>query len=382
MDNPHSPYASPPPSPRPRPPAPSRFPLLLSILLGVAVGYMVYTIVIDFTRQPALTPRAVTPRGDLSAEEQTTIEIYQNAAPSVVYITTVAVRTGPFRFRQSEVQTGTGSGFIWDNAGHVVTNFHVLQGGGDVRVMLSDHRTYEATVVGTEPDKDLAVVRIHAPPAALPPIPVGTSEDLQVGQKVFAIGNPFGLDQTLTTGVVSALGRSIKAITGREIHDVIQTDAAINPGNSGGPLLDSAGRVIGVNTAIVGASGTNVGIGFAVPIDAINEVVPQLITHGEVVRPRLGVMIVSDQIARRRGIEGVLIQEVMEGSGAEEAGLRGIRQTGSGFVLGDIIVAVEGQPVATRNDLMDILEQHEIGDVVDVTVRRNEGELTAPVRLQ
>ncbi|HTS03462.1 MAG TPA: trypsin-like peptidase domain-containing protein, partial [Thermoanaerobaculia bacterium] len=212
----------------------------------------------------AAAPRPVTARGDLASDEKATIELFQRCSPSVVYITTLARRPVNF-FEMTEVAQGTGSGFVWDRQGHIVTNFHVIENSDSLVVTLADQSNWKATLVGAEPDKDLAVLRIGAPEAKLPPILVGTSHDLKVGQKVFAIGNPFGLDETLTTGIVSALGRTIESVTGRKIQDVVQTDAAINPGNSGGPLLDSAGRLIGVNTQIASPSGASAGIGFAVP---------------------------------------------------------------------------------------------------------------------
>ena len=229
---------------------------------------------------PDAAPRAITPRGELAAEEKTSTAIFRQASPSVVYITTLATEHNPFRFNSQQIPQGTGSGFIWDRRGHIVTNFHVIQGAEAAQVTLADHSTWKARLVGAYPDRDLAVLVIDAPSDRLCPIPVGTSDNLEVGQKVFAIGNPFGLDQTLTTGIVSALGRQIESVTRHPIEHVIQTDAAINPGNSGGPLLDSAGRLIGVNTAIYSPSGASAGIGFAIPVDQVNQIVPQLVRNG------------------------------------------------------------------------------------------------------
>jgi S1-C subfamily serine protease len=326
-------------------------------------------------------PRAVVARGDLAEDEKSTIALFKAASPSVVYITTLSRRAINF-FEMTEVPQGTGSGFLWDRQGHVVTNFHVLAGSDSSVVTLSDQSNWKAVVVGVEPDKDLAVLRISAPAEKLPPILVGTSKGLQVGQKVFAIGNPFGLDETLTTGVVSALGRTIQSLTGRKIQDVIQTDAAINPGNSGGPLLDSAGRLIGVNTQIASPSGASAGIGFAVPVDTVNEVVPELIAHGKIVRPRLGVVRASDEIMRQLGVSGVLVLAVQEGSGAARAGLHGTERDKDGsLVLGDIIVGVAGNDVASYDDLVTALEKQKIGDTVPVKLVRHDRTVTLNVTL-
>jgi S1-C subfamily serine protease len=271
---------------------------------------------------------------------------------------------------------------VWDRQGHVVTNFHVILNSDSLVVTLADRTDWKATVVGVEPDKDLAVLRIGAPEAKLPPILVGTSRDLKVGQKVFAIGNPFGLDETLTTGIVSALGRTIDAITGRKILNVIQTDAAINPGNSGGPLLDSAGRLIGVNTQIASPSGASAGIGFAVPVDTVNEVVPQLIAHGRVIRPRLGISPAQEGIVRRLGVSGVLVMTVQDGTGAAKAGLRPTRRGADGSIeLGDIIVGIAGKKVESYDDLVSVLEKQKIGDAVPVRILRDGKEQTVDVTL-
>ena len=237
---------------------------------------------------PDAVPRAITPRGELAQDEQATIDLFRNASPSVVYITPVALLRDRFSLNVFEIPRGTGSGFVWDDEGHVITNFHVIEGANTAKVTLADQTTWDARLAGTDPNKDLAILRINAPRDSLRPIEIGTSTGLQVGQKVFAIGNPFGLDQTLTTGVISALGREITVGTGRRIRGVIQTDAAINPGNSGGPLLDSAGRLIGVNTAIYSPSGSSAGIGFAVPVDTVNRIVSQLLRRGRAVRPATG----------------------------------------------------------------------------------------------
>ncbi len=235
------------------------------------------------------SPRAVTPRGPLLAEEQNQIEVFRKTSPSVVHITTLETQRDFFSLNVQQVPRGTGTGFVWDERGHVVTNFHVIQGASAARVTLADQSMHRASLVGAFPDRDLAVLKIDVPAAKAPPLPLGTSRDLVVGQKVYAIGNPFGLDQTLTTGIVSALNREIDSVNQRTIRGVIQTDAAINPGNSGGPLLDSAGRLIGVNTAIYSPSGASAGIGFAIPVDEVNRIVPRLIRDGRFVRPAIGV---------------------------------------------------------------------------------------------
>jgi len=272
---------------------------------------------------------------------------------------------------------GQGSGLVWDEGGHVVTNWHVVkdavQNRGNVVVTLQDRTQREAQVLGASPDHDLAVLRIPEPHAGLRPVRVGTSEDLLVGQNVYAIGNPFGFDQTLTTGVISGLGREIESQGRRKIRDVIQTDAAINPGNSGGPLLDSSGRLIGVNTAIVSPSGASAGIGFAVPVDTVNRIVPQLIRSGQVERVGMGVTIAADAVARRLGVPaGVIIRDVQEGGPADRAGLRQAYALRNGELAFDVIVGLDGQPIRGEMDLLEALEEHQAGDRVQVQLRRSE----------
>ena len=381
----HPPYdwqPSPPPL-APAPPRRSALTFLLVILLGLLVFLLYRQTGFSLFNGPPAEPRAVTARGDLAADEKTTIELFENASASVVYVSPVElVQVSPFSTNVLEVQ-GTGSGFVWDQDGHIVTNYHVISGASACRVTLHDNSTFEASLVGAEPAKDIAVLRISAPRGKLRPIPIGTSHDLRVGQKVFAIGNPFGLDYTLTTGVVSALNREIRAANGRTIQGVIQTDAAINPGNSGGPLLDSAGRLIGMNTAIYSPSGASAGVGFAVPVDAVNAVVPQLVAHGKVTRPGLGVVPVSDSQTQRRGIRGVMILSVNEGSAAEKAGLRGVtRAPQGGFNFGDIIIQVGDQPVTDYNSLVNALEKHEVGETVELTILRDGRRMNVSVTLQ
>jgi S1-C subfamily serine protease len=320
---------------------------------------------------PAPEPRPVTARGDLAADEKATIELFREASPSVVFITSLSRSRGDL-FEVAEIPRGEGSGFVWDTEGHVVTNFHVIQGASSARVTLADGSSWTASFVGGAPDRDLAVLRIFPTGKTLKPILVGTTKDLLVGQKVFAIGNPFGLDQSLSTGVVSALGRSIESVTGRQIGGVIQTDAAINPGNSGGPLLDSAGRLIGVNTAIASTSGSSAGIGFAVPVDTVNQIVPQLIQHGRVIRPQLGVTLADDAIAARLGVEGALVLSVAPGTGAAEAGLRGTTRDENGeLLLGDVVTRAAEREIRSADDLIAMLEERKPGDSLVLLVLRD-----------
>jgi len=328
-------------------------------------------------------PRTAAPRVDLTPAEQRTIELFESVGPSVVYITSLTQRRDLFTWNVMEIPQGTGSGFVWDKDGHVVTNFHVVRGASAAKVTLADQTTWDAELVGAEPAKDLAVLRIRAPADALVPIPLGTSEDLRVGQSVYAIGNPFGLDHTLTTGIISALGREIESVARTPIRNAIQTDAAINPGNSGGPLVDSSGRLIGVNTAIYSPSGAYAGIGFSIPVDVVNWIVPDLIRYGRVIRPTLGVETASSQVTRRLGIEGALVLTVRRGSGAEEAGIQPTRRDARGRIeLGDIIVAVEGEPIRSAADLTLALERRQAGDIVTVTVLRGGHERQLQVRLE
>ncbi len=389
MDDQQSPYAGPVRTGGPIAHAQRRAPTWITML---GVWALVFLLVWSIVRsdQPAplhdpdAKPRAVAPRGDLTAEEKTTVDIFSEASPSVVYIESSELGRDIFGFDVFEIPRGAGSGFIYSREGHIVTNFHVIQDGRRWSVTLADHSKWEARVVGYEADKDIAVLKIDAPAEMLKPIVLGTSHDLQVGQRVLAIGNPFGFDQTLTVGVVSALGREIKAVTGRKIHDVIQTDAAINPGNSGGPLLDNSGRLVGVNTQIASPSGASVGIGFAVPVDILNEIVPDIIRYGRVLRPVLGVVLFRDWQARRLRIRGLLIDSVTEGSGAAHAGLRPTLRDARGYIrqLGDIIVKIDGTEVSTLNELKDVLESHQVDDEVQVTFVRSDRTRVVPVKLQ
>jgi S1-C subfamily serine protease len=332
---------------------------------------------------PKSAPRAVSSRAELWPDERSTIGLFRQASPAVVNITAIGVQRDLFTLNLYQIPQGTGSGFVWDTKGNIITNFHVIQNAAAAQVTLADQSNWKAQVVGVAADKDLAVLRIDAPADRLRPIPVGTSKELQVGQSVFAIGNPFGLDQSLTTGVISALGREIDSVTRRPIQGVIQTDAAINPGNSGGPLLDSAGRLIGVNTQIYSPTGASAGIGFAIPVDTVNRIVPELIRSGKIIRPGLGVELAEEQIAKKIGVNGVLIVDVMRGGPAAKAGIRPTRRESSGrVILGDVITAIEGKRVESPNDLFLILENHQVGDTVTVALLRDGKTVQTKVTLE
>ncbi|MEM7262811.1 MAG: trypsin-like peptidase domain-containing protein [Planctomycetota bacterium] len=323
--------------------------------------------------EPVLTP----------AESQV-VQVFERTAPSVVFISNIGVRRDFFSLHVEKVAQGTGSGFVWDAKGHVVTNYHVIARADAIQVTLPDQSEWRARVVGVAADKDLAVLRIDAPAAKLSPIPKGQSAGLKVGMTALAIGNPFGLDNTLTKGIISALGREITALTGRTITDVIQTDAAINPGNSGGPLLNARGELIGVNTAILSKSGSSAGIGFAVPVRTVRRVVNQLIRYGKVIRPGLGITYLQDYHARRAGLQrGVMIRSVARGSGAAKAGLQGIRYYRDGSVqLGDIIEKIDEHEIRDSEDLLNALERYQVGNEVEVTYIRDRKRERAKVRLE
>ena len=352
------------------------------VVLLVLGGWLIYSSNNQKTlNQPNAEPRAVAARGDLAADELNTIDVFKNNSPSVVYVTSIALRRGLFSLNAVEIPQGTGSGFVWDTSGRIVTNYHVISDANRVQVTMADHSTWKAALVGAAPDKDLAVLQITAPQNQLHPIAVGESKNLLVGQKVFAIGNPFGLDQTITSGIISALGREINAITGRTISGMIQTDAAINPGNSGGPLLDSAGRLIGVNTAIYSPSGAYAGIGFAVPVEEVNRVVPQLIRHGRLIRPGLGATLADDHLTERLGLRGVLVLNVEENGPAANAGIRPTLQNMGNIILGDVIQAVNARSINNYNELRDELDKHQVGEEISITVLRDGGQAEVRVRL-
>jgi len=318
---------------------------------------------------------------ELFDSERRDIAIFRRVSPSVVNVSTLTLQRDFFSLNVFEIPQGTGSGFVWDREGHVVTNYHVIQQGNRFQVRLGE-KDYEAKLIGVAPQKDLAVLKIDAPRELLEPIAIGRSANLMVGQQVLAIGNPFGLDQSLTIGVVSALGRELSSPAGLPIRGVIQTDAAINPGNSGGPLLDSRGRLIGVNTAIYSPSGASAGIGFAVPVDIVKALIPQLIEHGRPRQPGIGVQLVDDQLARRNGVEGIIVQRVTRGGPAERAGIEGLRAgRRNGVMLGDVIVAVGGKPVRTVGDLFLAFEEIGIGQSAELTLERDGGQRKVRVEL-
>ncbi|WP_243287739.1 S1C family serine protease [Geothrix terrae] len=355
--------------------------LILGLLsAGLLAGWCSHALTPSLAR-----PRSVEARGALYEWEKIQVQRFKEAAPSVVYITTTEERARDFfGLDVVEVPAGSGTGFIWDAEGHMVTNFHVIQGATRAFITLSDGSRHEAAYVGGAPDKDLAVLLMTKTPPKLRPIPLGTSADLQVGQAVLAIGNPFGLDQTLTTGVVSALGREIQSVTQRRISGVIQTDAAINPGNSGGPLLDSAGRLVGVNTAIQSPSGASAGIGFAVPVDTVNRVVPQLIARGKLERPDLGFEPVAPRLVERAfgPQRGVMVGKVYRGGPAARAGLQGVGAEGRRVVPGDLIQSVNGKTVEDWDSLLDAIEALPLGGTAQLDIQREGRRMRVPIRLE
>lgn len=317
----------------------------------------------------------------LPPAEQNIVNVFKRVSPSVVSVANKAVVRDLSDYQLYEVPRGTGSGFIWDRKGHIVSNFHVIYGASAVEVTLHDGSTYAATVVGLHPDEDIAILKIDAPAERLTPIEPGQSANLQVGQTALAIGNPFGLDSSLSVGVVSALGRGITSMSGRTIYNVIQTDAAINPGNSGGPLLDSSGKLIGMNTAIMSPSGAYAGVGFAVPVDVIQRAVPQLIATGKVRRPTLGVRILPDHITRRSADRGVAILSVIPDGPADKAGIRGLRRERRGnMLLGDLVIEIDGKPVNSAEELAAAIDQHKMGDIIRLTLQQ--GKLTRGVTIK
>jgi S1-C subfamily serine protease len=320
----------------------------------------------------------------LDQDEKQRIAIFENVSPSVVFIKNSSLQWDIFSLDVYEIPSGAGSGFVWDKQGHIITNFHVVYQADKIEVVFSDRKSYEATVVGVSPDHDIAVLKIDAPTDALRPIGLGASNDLKIGQKTMVIGNPFGLDHSLSTGVVSALGRSISSITGRKINNMIQTDAAINPGNSGGPLLDSSGNLIGVTAAIYSPSGAYAGVGFAIPVNTVKRIVPQLIQYGRIKRLGIGVTLVPDSIRDRIGIKGALVLDVAPSSPADNAGLQGTRRNFLGSILlGDLIVSIDGQKIENNEDLVSIVEEnHNAGNKIAIEYIRDEKKRTELIELQ
>lgn len=339
--------------------------------------FVIFMVMMNSVYVQASTPNYFLP------DEKNTVEIFKRTSSLVVNVSNHRyARVNFFSDDITEVPAGTGSGFVWDSSGHIVTNFHVIQGADKVVVSFGDGKTYGAKIVGVEPRKDVAVLKLDSWDRKLDGLPHANSSELQVGQKAIAIGSPFGLDQTLTTGVVSALGRSIPGIGQVTIRDMIQTDASINPGNSGGPLLDSRGYLIGMNTMIFSKSGTSAGIGFAVPVNTIKRVVGQIIKFGRVKQPALGVSVFSDDVMRQLGLEGVLIRSVIPGSGAQSAGLKGTSRDRAGnIILGDIIVAINGQKIRNYDDLYNSLENMAIGQTVEVEILRDNKRLKFSLKL-
>lgn len=350
---------------------------LLAILLILLLGFLWRSQgmrLLDLTGWTSEKP--IVPRGDLGEGERATIALFKKASPSVVHIINLKVDTA--RLRRGSLDAvgalqGTGSGIVWDQSGYIVTNFHVIDKADAAKVILSDQSDWDARIVGGAPDKDIAVLKIDAPPDRLHPIAIGDSNNLQVGQSVFAIGNPFGLDQTLTTGVIGGLGREIMSKTGRPIQGAILTNAAINPGNSGGPLLDSAGLAIGLNTAIISPSGASAGIGFAVPIEPIREIVPRLIKYGKIEQLGIGLALWKDAFTHWLGVKGVLVNYVTQGSPAEAAGIRATEYDAELRLIrpGDLIVGIDDQPIANLRDYYRIIDRHKAGDLIRLRLRYN-----------
>jgi S1-C subfamily serine protease len=319
----------------------------------------------------------------LLPDEENTIKVFRDTSPSVVFVTNIAVETN-FYMDETAVPAGSGSGFVWDREGHIVTNYHVVANGDAFMVTLKDHTELQARLVGVEPRKDIAVLKVSQSLEKMKPITLGSSEGLVTGQKTIAIGNPFGLDNTLTTGVVSALGRQVRGAGGVAIRDMIQTDAAINPGNSGGPLLDSDGKLIGMNTMIYSGSGQSAGIGFAVPVSFIRRIVPQIIKFGRAAQPGIGIAALTEEQKNYLvgNVPGVVVREVAKGSPAAKAGLKGIWRDPQGrLILGDIIVGIDAHKVNDFDDLYNALDQYKIGDTVAVRFVRERKPQTARVTL-
>ncbi|WP_371188755.1 S1C family serine protease [Thalassotalea maritima] len=359
--------------------------LLIWLVAGVYLVKLILPVAERYFIANEQQPRAVTARGELAPSEQSTIDIFHHASPSVVFISTNKIVRSFWTRDVRKVPRGTGSGFIWDGYGHIVTNYHVIEGASEASIRLNDGRSYLASLVGVSPNHDLAVLKIDVPVDLPPAVPIGTSGDLQVGQSVFAIGNPFGLDYTLTSGIVSALNRTLSADSDLIINNLIQTDAAINPGNSGGPLLDSAGRLIGINTAIYSPSGAYAGIGFAVPVDTVNRVIPQLIATGRYTPPSLGIGVDDDinrQVRQQLGIDGVVILTIESGSAAEKASFRAAKVSRYGMELGDVIQSINGRRIDDVKGLMSELDKYQVGEEVLLGVLRDNETIEVSATLQ
>jgi S1-C subfamily serine protease len=359
-------------------------------LLGAVVLLAVTVLVLTGTKYwPAdvhskdAQPRPVAVRGALMVDEEVAIKAFNTVSSSVVFVTNKQVSRTLFELHASEVKEDAGSGFVWDPNGYIVTNYHVVENSQSVQVTLGDQSVWKAQRVGVNPDKDIAVLKIDAPANLMPAIPIGQSSNLQVGQRVYALGNPFGYDQTMTSGIISGLGREITSVGGRPIKGVIQTDAPLNPGNSGGPLIDSAGRIIGMNTAILSPTGAYAGIGFAIPIDCINRIVPQIIRGEATPKPDLGITPAPDHLAARLGLDGVLVIGIAPNTTAQKAGLLATHRDDAGkIVLGDVITAVNGEPVHTEDDLLRAIARHKVGETVQLTIRREGKKMDVPVTLE
>jgi 2-alkenal reductase len=344
-----------------------RFALFLAAVAAVLVALTLSNI--RYSPWTHTSARSVDQRGPLADAERANIELFERVSPSVVQVAARSAAGNPLADDEGgSAGAASGTGFIWDNNGHVVTNHHVVQNGGEVAIRFASGEVAQAEIIGVAPNYDLAVLKIRSARKLPPPVALGSSSELKVGQSAFAIGNPFGLDQSLTSGIISALKRRLPTSSGREISNVIQTDTAINPGNSGGPLLDSAGRLIGVNTAIISPSGSSAGIGFAIPADIVNRVVPELIKNGRVPTPGIGIVAASEAVSTRLGVEGVIIVRTAPGSPAERAGIRGV-DFNSG-ALGDVIVQADGKPVHRLSDLTDQIEQVGAGKSIRISLKR------------
>ena len=316
--------------------------------------------------------------------ERNTISIFKNTVNSVVNVSTLQSHNQNWLYGDNEVPAGAGSGFLWDKSGHIVTNYHVVKSGNKFKVSFhNDQNQYDAIIVGVEPKKDIAVLKLIKKPSQLLPIQIGSSTDLVVGQKAVAIGNPFGLDHTITSGIISALERKIEGVGGVKIHGMIQTDSSINPGNSGGPLLDSQGKLIGMNTVIFSGSGTSSGVGFAVPVDTIKRVAPQLIKYGKIIRPGLGIGVLPDHIKSRFGInKGIVISYIDQDGPLGKNGLKGMGQDQWGrYYIGDVITKINNTEVNTYDDIYQVLDKTKIGDQVVVEYIRNNRSLSTKVNL-